>query len=553
MQRGGPLDRCRRRCTRTGSVVITSHDRRPERLVEAPPRSACGRSSSVAAEEGDDRREVQLALLHDEVAGRQHADDVVRRRRRPGRRRCRGRAASAWPARHASSGREREDVGRHDVPHGRVRDPLRLSKLVEHGGQMVEQVAGDQTAARAEGLAMPCRKARRRRRATDGACASSAPMTPESTSPVPAVASRASPVAARGPARRGRRRPSSAPSAARSHRSPRRGRGPRRCGRPRRMAGEPLVLAVVRGQHGQWMRVAARRRRPSAVRPSPSTTTGTVDSFTDSAHRGASSPGPCRARTDDERPEPLEPVEHGAVPAELRHARCARPRSARRSRPTTRAGHAEPHVARARPLRAPRGERRGAGHARRPGDDPHRGPPLVRLGRARSGSQSATSHASTRCARAPATVEPDVGDLDRAGAARARVEHEPGLERGERHGRVGPHRAVRRLAGQPVDTRGDVDREHRRATGIGRVVLAAEPGAVGGVDHEVARAASRVPSAVAASTTVDTHARARSRRAASRPSLPLLPFPATTTTRRPYVPPSMPDRLPRDRRRRRGR
>ena len=86
-----------------------------------------------------------------------------------------------------------------------------------------------------------------------------------------------------------------------------------------------------------------------------------------------------------------------------------------------------------------------------------------------------------------AAVEADVGDLDGAGERPAGLEQQPRLEGGERDGAVGPHRGRRRLAGEAVDARRDVGRQHRRGAGIGGVVVAPEAGAVGGVDHEVAR------------------------------------------------------------------
>ena len=43
------------------------------------------------------------------------------------------------------------------------------------------------------------------------------------------------------------------------------------------------------------------------------------------------------------------------------------------------------------------------------------------------------------------------------------------------------------LAGAPGHPAGDVDGQHGHAAGVGWVVLAVEAGAVGGIDHEVAR------------------------------------------------------------------
>ena len=74
-------------------------------------------------------------------------------------------------------------------------------------------------------------------------------------------------------------------------------------------------------------------------------------------------------------------------------------------------------------------------------------------------------------------VEADVGHLDPPGARRSVADEEHGLEGGERHRHVGPSPRSRR----------HVDGQHPRPHGVGRVVLAAEPRAEGGVDHQVAR------------------------------------------------------------------
>ena len=58
---------------------------------------------------------------------------------------------------------------------------------------------------------------------------------------------------------------------------------------PGRCAREPLELAVVRGEHGRRRHAPAatrRRRRPRAVRPSPSTTAGQVGAGEHVEHRG---------------------------------------------------------------------------------------------------------------------------------------------------------------------------------------------------------------------------------------------------------------------------
>ena len=108
----------------------------------------------------------------------------------------------------------------------------------------------------------------------------------------------------------------------------------------------------------------------------------------------------------------------------------------------------------------------------------------------------------------------------------------PGFSAAKVTVRSAPHGPVVGRAGEAVDAGRDVAGEHRRAAGVGRAVAAAEPGAVGGVDHEVG-GGQRAPGASAASTTATRTPRRRRRSAAARPSAPLLPLPATTTTRRP--------------------
>ena len=154
--------------------------------------------------------------------------------------------------------------------------------------------------------------------------------------------------------------------------------------------------------------------------------------------------------------------------------------------------------------------------------------------RGRGGQQRATSASSTSSACGAGNPIP------MSATSTAPLQHRPvalqqaGLQRGERHGAVGPHGVARGLAGVGVDARGDVDGQHGRpGRRRGRVVGAAEPGAVGGVDHEVARG-QRAPPRPRRPPARGTRAPRRARTAAAtRPSAPLLPLPTTTTTRRP--------------------
>ena len=81
----------------------------------------------------------------------------------------------------------------------------------------------------------------------------------------------------------------------------------------------------------------------------------------------------------------------------------------------------------------------------------------------------------------------DVGHLDGAAAARPGPLQQPRLQRGERHGPVGPHGIAGCLAGIGVDARRDVDGEDLGPARRGRrLVGAAESRAVGAVDDEIA-------------------------------------------------------------------
>ena len=106
----------------------------------------------------------------------------------------------------------------------------------------------------------------------------------------------------------------------------------------------------------------------------------------------------------------------------------------------------------------------------------------------RAGTSAPTSASSTSDGPWSGEPDPDVGHLDRAAPRRPVALEQPGLQRRERHGAVRPHGVTRRLAGVGVDARGDVDGEDGRARRHhGRVVAAPEAGAVGAVDHQVAR------------------------------------------------------------------
>ena len=357
-------------------------------------------------------------------------------------------------------------------------------------------------------------------------------MMPESTSPVPAVASRSSPALTTSASPAGAATTVAGPLRSTTARSWPPGGGPRRSGRRPGGAGQDGELAVVGREHG---RRGAVRGRTRAARAS---------------QRTGRRRRPPRARAARPRAGAHRRggVGRGRGPARRRGRGSGRGRRGRRERTrpaaTARAdrlgglhrigGHAgrrQPHHAGTGPLGRPRREVGGAEHARRAGHDPHRGPPLVGVDGPRPAATAATSDTSTRCA-ADGAGRPMSATSTSPASCAARGEQEARLQRRERHGAVGrEHRPLGR-AGQTVDATRDVDGQHGGAAGVGRRPGPAEAGAVGGVDHEIAGR---------------DHAGGRRRRrarptcmpqacsspAAARPSLPLLPLPATTTTRRP--------------------
>ena len=156
--------------------------------------------------------------------------------------------------------------------------------------------------------------------------ASRAPMMPDSTSPVPAVARRASPfgddedVAARLGDDRGRAleqhdAPQVGGQAAGGARGGRRRAAARRAGRTRRRAGVRTVGARRAAQHA-WRPV--RRSHASANSPSPSTTTGSAASATVARTAADGVLLAAEAGPDDEGVEAVEVVEHGRRPVERR-------------------------------------------------------------------------------------------------------------------------------------------------------------------------------------------------------------------------------------------
>ena len=280
------------------------------------------------------------------------------------------------------------------------------------------------------------------------------PMMPASTSPVPAVASRASPVSTtstvpvgvgdhRGPALEQHDAPA----------APARSRAAAKRSAPGGCAGQALELAVVGGEDHVRARPGRRRRRAErgeAVgvdhdrrtgRPSPPP----MPRRHSSAHLGAGrrTPRPLPTTSAAKRSSAVEhlgrpsPSRGSGGPHDLdRHVRrvgaAARDATAARS----------PAPARCAPGRDQRG---GAVHARAARPTTHTAARHLWVdGRAAAASRR-TSAASTSAGVGRRHVEPDVDHLDRdRRARRPGCSSRPGLERGERHGARRPAAPGRR-------------------------------------------------------------------------------------------------------------
>ena len=157
-----------------------------------------------------------------------------------------------------------------------------------------------------------------------------------------------------------------------------------------------------------------------------------------------------------------------------------------------------------------------------------------------------------------AGIDADVDDVHASRSRPARLEQQPRLQRDEAHGRVGVHRVAADLAGRAVDARRDVDRQ-RSATATAAAATATIAAAPSSAPRNPVpyiastKRSARVEGAHERDGRTSRRSRSRRRRrprrstrAGDRPSAPLLPLPHATTTRRPYVPPN---RLPRPRRR----
>ena len=170
---------------------------------------------------------------------------------------------------------------------------------------------------------------------------------------------------------------------------------------------------------------------------------------------------------------------------------------------------------------------RGAGHARRAGDDPHCRLPLVRIARSGRKDRGDVGRLTNAGARPRLTSRPMSTTSISPASSRPAPSSKPGFNAANVTVRSAASTRVRASPVSPSTPLGmSTASTGASVSGVGRVVLASEAGAVGGVDHEIS-GRQRAAGASAASTSATRTPRRRSRRAASRPSLPLLPLPAT--------------------------
>ncbi len=361
--------------------------------------------------------------------------------------------------------------------------------------------------------------------------ARSAPITPDSTSPVPAVARRASPAVT------SRARPSGwattvvgpfsstiAPVAAARSRAAARRSSPG--GRPARRANSPSCGVSTVGPR-RPVRAAA-GSPPSAVSPSPSTTAGTTaddTSWSTAASVGAlrPSPGPMTrapARSSCSSTTVSHPAAGTATPTASvgRPGSWSTPGDATRTIPAP--ARCAARAARwAAPVipREPAATTTAARH--------------LWASAWRGGTHAATSARSTTPARARDTSRPMSASTTSPASARPGWNTSPGLS--------AANVTVRTASTAPP---GAAPVSPSTPLGMSTASTGAPAGSGGRYSpwKPVPKAASitrslagSVSGASATGMTTVRTPRRRSRRAASRPSLPLLPFPATTTTRRP--------------------
>ena len=360
-------------------------------------------------------------------------------------------------------------------------------------------------------------------------------MIPESTSPVPAVASDGRPDPAQehvGTASTGAATAVSdpfssttAPVAAASRAA---GVEPVAARRPSRHAGE---LPVVRREHGRsappprgaWRAAGLRRRARSARRRRSPRAWG-------QRPRRPESPPPSRGSVPS--PGPITTalhfcsrIEERSSPLAAQAGACAPPRSARP--PRGRPGGPR------RTMPAPAPWRPGCTGRPRPPSRPSRRPRRRRgatcCPRVPRGGSRAASASSTRSAAGTGKSMPMSATCTRPLRAGPSPWRSPGFRAAKvtvASARTGRPDAAPESASMP-DGRSTASTV-ASAGGRGRVVGAAEPGAVGGVDHEVARAAAPLGASLASSTA--TRAPRRASAGGGHPSVgAVVPLPATTT------------------------
>ena len=158
-----------------------------------------------------------------------------------------------------------------------------------------------------------------------------------------------------------------------------------------------------------------------------------------------------------------------------------------------------------------------------------------------------------------AEIDADVDDPDAPGVRSSRLEHETGLSRGERHRAGGTHRGAVHRTGETVDTRRNVDRDHRSAP-VAELVgkpcrvafeRAAEAGAIHRVDRDVgAHERAREPAAIDTGCELDhlhPHAPAFERGRGDQAVASVVAFPAHHHRPTPVAPSGRAAYLPRHR------
>ena len=291
-------------------------------------------------------------------------------------------------------------------------------------GQRVSNIAGDHAERRAGHRrgAVHVRADARRRERIDALREQRTRRSPTSTSPVPAVARRASPPSTTNAAPCssattvvGPFNKTTAPVCRASARAASMRSAPGAC------PIERAVLTVVGREHG-GPAAAARRssptRSPSATSASPSTTSATSSVATQRQTASANDGRATEAGPDDHR---LHAADLVGIDGEIDAQRHLHRFDRRQPDRMFVAGNRDAHIARTGTRRAHRRELRRARHARRAADHPRRSAPFVRCRDRAAAARRATSLASTRCASRARYVEADVGDHDLAAQRRARV------------------------------------------------------------------------------------------------------------------------------------